>query len=71
VVSSPFQLRHNFATAWSEPCGMRVQYFLIAFLLSMIMWVLSFDAARDAYHAAEYAHVMPNEHIRARLSHFL
>ncbi len=50
---------------------MRVQYFLIAFLLSMIMWVLSFDATRDAYHAAEYAHVIPNEHIRARLSHIL
>ncbi|MBP2549603.1 hypothetical protein J2858_002526 [Neorhizobium galegae] len=50
---------------------MRVQYFLIAFLLSMIMWVLSFDVARDAYHVAESAHLIPNEHIRHRLSHIL
>ena len=50
---------------------MRIQYLLIAFLLSMIMWVLSVDGARDAYHLGEYAHVIPNEHIRARLAHLL
>ncbi|WP_377298681.1 hypothetical protein [Rhizobium sp. SGZ-381] len=50
---------------------MRIQYFLIAFLLGMIMWVLPFEAARDAYHVAEATHLIPNEHIRHRLSHIL
>lgn len=41
---------------------MRVQYQLIAVLLSMMMWIMSFDAARDAYHDAEKVGVIPNLH---------
>lgn len=41
---------------------MRVQLYIIAGLLSMIMWVMSFDAARDAYHDAEEVGAIPNLH---------
>jgi hypothetical protein len=42
---------------------MRLQYHLIAVLLSMIIWVMSFDVARDAYHDAEEAGAIPNLHL--------
>ncbi|EJZ17218.1 hypothetical protein FHS26_002040 [Rhizobium pisi] len=50
---------------------MRIQIYIIAFLLSAIMWSISFDAARESYHAAQSAGLMPNLHINKKLDRIL
>ncbi|WP_176538952.1 MULTISPECIES: hypothetical protein [unclassified Rhizobium] len=50
---------------------MRIQIYIIALLLSAIMWSISFDAARESYHAAQSAGLMPNLHINKRLDRIL
>ncbi|MBB3592894.1 hypothetical protein FHX08_003238 [Rhizobium sp. BK529] len=47
--------------------SMRIQVYIIAFLLSAIMWGVTFDAARDAYRAAHTAGLMPNLQIKRML----
>lgn len=50
---------------------MRVQYHLIAVILSMMMWVMSFDVARDAYHNAEEVGAIPNLHFHSHFHRFM
>ncbi|HWT56442.1 MAG TPA: hypothetical protein VN284_01135 [Rhizobium sp.] len=50
---------------------MRIQIYIIALLLSAIMWSISFDAARESYHAAQSAGLMPNLHINKKLDRVL
>ncbi|MGO6907657.1 hypothetical protein ACCS96_47075, partial [Rhizobium ruizarguesonis] len=51
--------------------SMRIQIYIIALLLSAIMWSISFDAARESYHAAQSAGLMPNLHINKKLDRVL
>ncbi|MBX5137884.1 hypothetical protein HJB79_03545 [Rhizobium lentis] len=51
--------------------AMRIQIYIIALLLSAIMWSISFDAARESYHAAQSAGLMPNLHINKKLDRIL
>ncbi|MBB4571955.1 hypothetical protein GGI59_001014 [Rhizobium lentis] len=51
--------------------SMRIQIYIIALLLSAIMWSISFDAARESYHAAQSAGLMPNLHINKKLDRIL
>ncbi|OWV84718.1 hypothetical protein ATY75_25835 [Rhizobium sp. N122] len=68
-------LRSFFDT--KRPCSfriadaMRIQIYIIALLLSAIMWSISFDAARESYHAAQSAGLMPNLHINKKLDRVL
>lgn len=50
---------------------MRIQVYIIAFLLSAIMWGVTFDAARNAYRAAHTAGLMPNLHIKHKIDRVL
>jgi hypothetical protein len=50
---------------------MRGQIYIIAALLSLIMWVMSFDVAVDAYHDAQEVGAIPNLHIRSHLHHII
>ncbi len=50
---------------------MRIQVYIIAFLLSAIMWGVTFDAARNAYRAAHTAGLMPNLHIQHKIDRIL
>ncbi|MBX4959609.1 hypothetical protein [Rhizobium lentis] len=50
---------------------MRIQIYIIALLLSAIMWSISFDAARESYHAAQSAGLMPNLHINKKIDRIL
>ncbi|AIC28599.1 hypothetical protein EFR00_28755 [Rhizobium sophoriradicis] len=54
-----------------SPNAMRIQIYIIALLLSAIMWSISFDAARESYHAAQSAGLMPNLHINKKLDRIL
>ncbi|UVD55790.1 hypothetical protein NE852_17055 [Rhizobium sp. Pop5] len=57
--------------SFPTPRLMRIQIYIIAFLLSAIMWSISFDAARESYHAAQSAGLMPNLHINKKLDRIL
>lgn len=46
---------------------MRVQIYLIAALLSAILWLMSFDETRDVYRGAQRAGILPNLHIGLRI----
>ncbi|WP_377293211.1 hypothetical protein [Rhizobium sp. SG2393] len=45
-----------------------MQALIIAVLLSLIAWVGAFDVARLGYRDAERDHLIPNLHVRERLS---
>ncbi|MNV84487.1 hypothetical protein D3C71_1783650 [compost metagenome] len=47
---------------------MRVQFYLIATLTGLIAWVAMFNGTRDLYRYGQYVGVMPNLHIKSRLS---
>ncbi|WP_141130272.1 MULTISPECIES: hypothetical protein [Rhizobium] len=74
---SPFFLVMRSFFDTKLPCSfriansMRIQIYIIAFLLSAIMWSISFDAARESYHAAQSAGLMPNLHINKKLDRIL
>ncbi|EJT04662.1 hypothetical protein [Rhizobium sp. CCGE 510] len=61
----------NLPCSFSIAEEMRIQIYIIALLLSAIMWSISFDAARESYHAAQSAGLMPNLHINKRLDRVL
>jgi hypothetical protein len=46
---------------------MRMQIYIIVFLLSAIAWVMSFDVTRMGYRDAWHAGLMPDLHIRHHL----
>lgn len=46
---------------------MRVQIFIIAFQVSLLLWGGSYFVARDVYRLAQENGIMPNLHIRDRL----
>lgn len=50
---------------------MRVQIYIIATLLSVMMWRLSFEESRDVYHDAERQGIFPNLHIESTLDQLL
>ncbi len=51
--------------------AMRIQFYIIAFLLSAVMWGVTFDAARNAYRAAHTAGMMHNLHIQKKIDRIL
>jgi hypothetical protein len=50
---------------------MKVQVYLILLLSSVLMWAAAFQGTREVYKAAHTAGVIPNLHIKARLSEIL
>ncbi len=65
------QNRHINANLLHFDGSMRIQVYIIAFLLSAIMWGVTFDAARNAYRAAHTAGLMPNLHIQKKIDRIL
>lgn len=43
---------------------MRIQYYIIATLLSLMAWIGIFDAARMGYREARHEHLVPNIHLK-------
>jgi hypothetical protein len=50
---------------------MRFEIYLIALLLSAIIWVMSYDVAKDGYRGAEEVGAFPNLHVRNHLHRLL
>ncbi|MBB3655878.1 hypothetical protein FHX15_001091 [Rhizobium sp. BK650] len=68
---APLQDCHIKANILHFDGPMRIQVYIIAFLLSAIMWGVTFDAARNAYRAAHTAGLMPNLHIQHKIDRIL
>jgi hypothetical protein len=50
---------------------MKVQLHIIMLLTGLLLWGLAFHCTRDAYRAAHTAGIIPNLHIKERLSDLL
>lgn len=50
---------------------MRLQVHLILLLSGMLLWGAAYQGTREVYKAAHTAGVIPNLHIKARLSRIL
>lgn len=55
--------RPNLAEITAQAMQMRNKLLLIAILLILYLWVVTFDVTRAGYHEAQAAGLMPNLHI--------
>lgn len=50
---------------------MRAQAYLIALLISLLMWSMSFFVIRESYRLAHSSGIISNQHLHHRLSDLL